>query len=192
MSRQKFFLYISFLFKRNLFTKIDSNHDGFRKFRPIFFYLSILIVDIWIKNILLYIYLLLLCFQLDHPQRINYHHHRYQFILAGIKQRATMFFNGQVLTLYTTFWLTAVTYRILQHLLHQLRHYAPHSTTIIITITVIMIIPLTILAITAIMIIITIVGHQIIFIHITLTWHIIINSIILLRCIIITITQILW
>lgn len=145
-----------------------------------------------IYHILLYIYLLFLCFQLGHHQRINCHHRRHQFILADIKRRATMFFNGQVLTLYTTFWLIAVTYRILQHLLHQLRHYAPQSTTIIIIITVITIIPLTILAITAIMIIITIVGHQVIFILIILTCHIIINSIILLRCIIITITQILW
>lgn len=155
--------------------------------------MPVLIVDIQIKKILLYIYLLLLRFQLDLRQRINCHHRRLQFILAAdIKRRLTTLCNGQVLTLYTTFWLTAVTYRILRRLLRQLCHYAPRSTTIIITI-VITIVPLTIIATTAIVIIIMTVGRQVIFIHITLTMHItIINSIILLRYIIIIITRILW
>lgn len=135
----------------------------------------------------------MLCFfQLDHRQRINSHHRRLQFILAAdIKRRPTTLCNGQVLTLYTTFWLTAVTYRILRRLLHQLYHYALRSTTIITL--VITIVPLIIIATTVIVIIIMIVGRQVIFIRITLTMHIIIiNSIILLHCIIIIITRILW
>lgn len=128
------------------------------------FLIPILIIDIQIlKKSHIFI------FQLDHRQRVNCHRCRQQFILAAdIKRRPTTLCNGQVLTLYTTFWLTAVTYRIPHRLLRQLPHYAPRSTTIIIT-TVITTIPLIIIATTAIVIIIMTVGHQVIFIRIILT-----------------------